>query len=91
MANLSKWRLIDTRTGSYLLASFPGPAQLSAASTGEISVPRPIGLPHTVSETTGNEIPARTYTPPLFLKHTSCWKNYTYCKRQKAERGLERG
>ena len=47
-----------------------------------ISVPRPIGLPHTVSETTGNEIPTRPYTLPLFLKHTSCWENYTFCAEQ---------
>jgi len=36
-----------------------------------------IGLPHTVSETTGNEIPTRPYTLPLILKHTSCWENCT--------------
>ena len=34
--------------------------------------------PRTVSETTGNEISARPYTLPLFLKHTSCWENYAF-------------
>ena len=34
--------------------------------------------PRTVSETTGNEIPARPYTLPLFLKHSSCWENYMF-------------
>ena len=50
----------------------------SLVLVGEISVPRPIGLPRTVFETTGNEIPARPYTLPLFLKHTFCWENYTF-------------
>ena len=45
----------------------------------KLGVPRPIGLPALfLKQLTGNEIPVRPYTLPLFLKHTSCWENCTF-------------
>ena len=51
---------------SFLNSSFVG--SLVLAKVGEVTVLRPIAFSRTVSETTGNKIPARPYTLPLFLK-----------------------